>query len=62
MKKIIIEIPEKYSNVMSLTLVGGVGTPSIDVTTSAYDLAKGTHFIVPETGPWIQTTEESEEK
>lgn len=52
MKKIIIEVSEGYGDVMSLTLIGGTG--SINVSTGAYDLRKGTNFIVPETGPWIQ--------
>ena len=54
MKKIIIEVAESYDDLMSLTLIGGAGTGSINVSTGAYDLKKGTNFIVPETGPWIQ--------
>lgn len=54
MKKIIIEVPEKYGDVMSMTFVGRPGTSSISATTGVYDLRKGTNFIVPETGPWIQ--------
>lgn len=49
MKKIIIEVAESYDDVMSLTLIGGAGTGSINVSTGAYDLKKGTNFIVPET-------------
>ena len=54
MKKIVIEFPEKYSDIMSVTLVGGAGSPTINGTTGIYDLNKGTHFIATETGPWIQ--------
>ena len=62
MKKIIIEVPEKYSNIMALTLVGGAGTVMINTTTGTYNLADGTHFIIPETGPWIQTQLINKEK
>ena len=54
MKKIIIEIPEKYGDVMSVTFIGGLGTPRSNAMTGVYDLSKGTHLIATETGPWIQ--------
>ena len=60
MKKIIIEVPEKYSNIMALTLVGGPAM--INTTTGTYHSADGTHFIIPETGPWIQTQLINKEK
>lgn len=57
MKKIIIEVPEKYGDIMSATFIGGAGSPTINAMTGVYDLNEGTHFIATETGPWIQMNE-----
>lgn len=53
MKQIIIELPENYANVLSITAVGGACTSEIKVTTGAFDLSKGT-FIKYDGAKWLQ--------
>lgn len=47
MKRITIEVPEKYSNVLSITLVGN----------SLRDGYKGTYIIIDESGDCTQLKE-----
>ena len=54
MKKITIEISEKYADIISLTLVGGVGTPMLNTTVRVFDLSKGTRFIILDSAEWVQ--------
>ena len=61
MKKITVEIADGYDNVVSFTFVGlGCGGFMTNVATSAYDLSKGTKFIVDECGRIIQSKEGDE--
>lgn len=46
---ITIEVTEKHDDVMSITLIGNNGK-SVDVTTAAFNLEKGTHIVVDEVG------------
>lgn len=38
MKKITINIPDKYADVVSITTIGGAGTSCINVKTSVFDI------------------------
>ena len=55
MRKITVEIADGYDRVVSFTFVGsGCNGFTTNVATSAYDLSKGTKFIVDEDGRIIQ--------
>lgn len=45
MKTIVIDVPDKYGNILCMSLVGTDGCNTY-VTTAAYDLNKDTHFTV----------------
>ena len=51
-KKVIIELPDAYDNILSVTAVG-VNVGITDVTTYVVDLSKGTH-IVHNGMKWLQ--------
>ena len=51
-KKVIIELPDAYDNILSVTAVG-VNARGTDVTTYVVDLSKGTH-IVHNGMKWLQ--------
>ena len=55
MKKIIIEVSEKYSDIITVTLIGGVGTEMIRTAINIANISEGTHFVVPENGVWVQS-------
>lgn len=57
MKRITIEVPEKYSNVLSITLVGNSLRDGLNVTVTAVDLYKGTYIIIDESGDCTQLKE-----
>ena len=57
MKRITIEVPEKYSNVLSMTLVGNNLRDGLNVTVTAVDLHKGTYIIIEESGGYTQLKE-----
>lgn len=40
MKQITLNIPDDYADVLSVTVVGGAGTKTINVTTMVYDITK----------------------
>lgn len=43
-KKVIINLPDAYDNILSVTAVG-INAGSTDVTTYVVDLNKGTHLV-----------------
>lgn len=43
-KKVIIELPDTYDDILSVTAVG-VNVGITDVTTYVVDLSKGTHLV-----------------
>lgn len=43
-KKVIINLPDAYDNILSVTAVG-INAGSTDVTTYVADLNKGTHLV-----------------
>jgi hypothetical protein len=51
-KKVIIELPDTYDDILSVTAVG-VNVGITDVTTYVVDLSKGTH-IVHNGMKWLQ--------
>ena len=56
MKRIIIEAPDGYDDVITLTLIGQRhGTTNIKVR--ACDLSKGTHLLFDESGGFVQLKE-----
>lgn len=57
MKKITIEVSEKYGDIMSVTFIGRFGINIINVSASVYDLDKGSRFIVDENGRILQSKE-----
>ena len=57
MKRITIEVPEKYSNVLSITLVGNSLRDGLSGTVTAVDLYKGTYIIIDESGDCTQLKE-----
>lgn len=57
MKKITIEVPEKYSDVLAMTLVGSRLSGSINVTVTAVDLYNGTYIVIDENGGYTQLKE-----
>ena len=57
MKRITIGVPEKYSNVLSMTLVGNTLRDGLNVTVIAVDLYKGTHILIDENGGYTQLKE-----
>ena len=57
-KKVIIELPDAYDNILSVTAVG-VNVGITDVTTYVVDLSKGTH-LVHNGLKWLQEKVEEE--
>ena len=54
--RVILEIDEKYANVLSVTLVGCAAFQTV-VTTHAVDLSKCNHLIVDENGKFEECEE-----
>jgi hypothetical protein len=53
MKRIVIELPSGYDDILSVTAIGRDKGNVVNVSTCAFDLEKGTH-ILWEDGKWQQ--------
>lgn len=56
MKKVVIEINDKYSGVLSVTAIGG-GINNINVSTGSVDLSKTDKIVIDEQGYMITLKE-----
>ena len=53
MKKVTIELPDNYADVLAVTAIGREGAKIINVMTNAFDLDKGI-YMEYNGGKWIQ--------
>lgn len=61
MKKVVIEIDEKYGNVLTATAVG-TSAFTTWVTNGAIDLSKTNHVMINADGEWMVWMEEDDGK
>ena len=61
MKKVTLEIDEKYATVLAVTVVGCNGL-STDVSTHAVDITKHNHITLDEDGRWTNAKENDDGK
>lgn len=59
MKRVIIELPEEFSDLITITAVG-IKPKSVNMTTHAADLEKGTHLSY-DGKDWVQSALKEEQ-